>query len=308
MKKIVNKLFYPLLFLSVMFSSCKEEEIGDVENIPGLGGDTWAQGPIDKWILDNFTTPYNIAVKYKWDQFEFPSSINKTLVPADEQQVIPLLSSINKGWAQPYIEEAGPVFFNMFSPKTFVLSGSVEYNLDGSVTGGQAEGGRKIVMMGINQFKVKGMPGYTAEKDSVYAKFFVFHVIQHEFAHILHMNKMYPADFKLITAGKYYGGNWINFSNEDALRDGFVTAYAASGFDDDFVETISVMLMEGKDGFDKIVNSIPEGTTSKGTTKAQAQAALRQKEDMVVAYYKKSWNIDFYSLQKKTRAAMVSLF
>ncbi|CAG4991406.1 hypothetical protein DYBT9275_00745 [Dyadobacter sp. CECT 9275] len=296
-----------LLLLGVVFSSCKEEKIGDVENIPGLGGDTWAQSNIDKWILDNMTTPYNISVKYKWDQFEF-SDITKNLVPPDEKQIIPLLSSIDKAWAKPYTEIAGKVFFNKYSPKIFVLSGSVEYNLDGSVTGGQAEGGRKIVMMGINTFKIKGMPGYDAKTDSIFAKFFIFHVIQHEFGHILHMNKNYPAEYKSISAGKYYGANWINFNDEDALRDGFVSSYAASGFDDDFVETIAIMLMEGKQGFDKMVNSIPDGTSDKGTTRTQAQAALRQKEAMIVAYYKNSWNIDFYELQKKTRSAMLELF
>lgn len=300
-------LFVSMFLLGFLFSSCKEEKMDPVEDIPGLGGDTWVKGTVDNWINDNFTTPYNISVKYKWDQFEF-DNVLKTLVPADEAQVIPLLTSINTAWAKPYAEEAGKVFFNKYSPKLFVLSGSVEYNIDGSVTGGQAEGGRKIVMMGVNGFKVKGMTGYNAQRDSVYAKFFVFHVIQHEFAHILHQNKLYPKEWKDITAGKFYGGNWINFDDAYANRDGFITAYAASGFDDDFAETVAVMLMEGKAGFEKIVNSIPEGTTSKGTTKAQAQSALRQKEAMVVAYYKNAWNIDFYALQTKTRKAMVSLF
>jgi substrate import-associated zinc metallohydrolase lipoprotein len=308
MNKLSGLLFSCIFFLfSIVLMSCKEEEIGDIENIPGLGGDDWVKGPIDDWIFSNMTTPYNISVKYKWDQFEF-DNVLKTLVPADEAQIIPLLSSIDKGWAKPYVEEAGKVFFNKYSPKLFVLSGSVEYNLDGTVTGGQAEGGRKIVMMGINQFKIKGMPGYKAETDSLYAKFFVFHVIQHEFGHILNQNKNYPQEYKTISAGKYYGANWINYRDEDALRDGFVTAYSASNFDDDFVEMIAIMLMEGKDGFDKMVNSIPQGTTAKGTTREQAQSALKQKEAMVVAYYKNSWNIDFYALQKKTRAAMVSMF
>lgn len=295
-----------LLFLATTWA-CKEEKLDPIEDIPGLGGDTWVKGPVDEWINENFVKPYNIAIKYKWDQFEY-SNLGKILVPVDEAQVIPLLTSINNAWAKPYIEEAGQAFFNRYSPKTFVLTGSVEFNQDGSVTGGQAEGGRKIVMMGLNDFRVKGMDGYTAARDSTYAKFFVFHVIQHEFAHILHQNKFYPPAYKSISAGKYYGANWINFSDEDALKDGFVTAYSASGFDDDFAEMVSVMLMEGKAGFDGMVNSIPDGFSTKGTSKADAQAALRQKEAMIVAYFKTEWSIDFYSLQKKTRNEMVALF
>lgn len=305
--KHLYTLFFAALIFSVGLSGCKEEEIGEVEEIPGLGGDEWVQGPIDKWILDSLVTPYNISAKYKWDQFEF-GNITKTLVPPDESQVIPLLSTIKKAWTAPYVEEAGKVFYNKYSPKFFILSGSNEYNAEGSVTLGTAEGGRKVVLFGVNLFKVKGMAGYDPGRDSSFVKDWFLHTIHHEFGHILHQTVLYPVEYKNITKALYQGGNWINWSDADARRDGFVTAYSSSAFDEDFVEMIAMMLTEGKVGFDKLVNSIPEGTSPRGTTKAQAQAYLRQKEAIVVAYYKNTWNIDFYSLQNRVRKSMNKIF
>ncbi|MCF2491991.1 MULTISPECIES: putative zinc-binding metallopeptidase [Dyadobacter] len=307
MIKQLHKLFFAALFLTVGLSSCKEEEIGEAEDIPGLGGDEWVQGPIDKWILDSLVTPYNISAKYKWDQFEF-GNITKTLVPPDESQVVPLLSTIKKAWTMPYVQEAGKVFYNKFSPKFFILSGSNEYNAEGSVTLGTAEGGRKVVLFGVNLFKIKGMAGYDAARDSSFVKDWFLHTIHHEFGHILHQTVLYPVEYKAVSRSLYQGGNWINWSDNDARRDGFITAYSSLNFDEDFVEMIAMMLTEGKAGFDKIVNAIPEGTSPRGTTKAQAQAALRQKEAIVVAYYKNTWKIDFYSLQNRVRGSMNKLF
>ena len=64
--------------------------------ISGLGGDTWAQGPIDKWIYDSLTVPFNIDVKYKWDEFAL-DQLDKTVVPVKEPIVIPLLSCNEEG-------------------------------------------------------------------------------------------------------------------------------------------------------------------------------------------------------------------
>lgn len=305
MARVVNRILL-IGLLATTLVSCKEEGLGDVEEISGLGGDKWVPGPIDKWLDDSLVEPYNISVAYKWDQFEY-GELNTILTPVDEANVIPLMSAVKKAWIAPYVEEAGLTFFNKYSPKFFVLSGSYRFYDNGTYQLGQAEGGRKVLLLGANSFRVRGMAGYTAA-DTTFLKDRVIRTMQHEFGHILHMNIMYSPEYRQISAGKYQGGNWINYDNSMALRDGFITAYAMSGFDDDFVEMISMMLVEGKAGFDRIIKSIPEGTSENGVTKAAAQQALRQKEAMVVDYYKKAWKTDFYKLQTKSRKALESLF
>lgn len=300
--KKLRRLTLLLTLVSLMVACKKEDDLGDVNNIPGLGGDKWVQGEIDKWLYTNFTQPYNIAAKYKWDQFEL--ELNKSLVPPKESQIVPVMSAVKKVWIDTYVAEAGELFIKKYCPKFFVLAGSASYNTDGTITLGTAEGGRKVVLYTLNYFRTKGMPGYVAS-DSFWVKM-QFHTIEHEFGHILHQTTMYPQDFKRISVGNYTA-NWNNISDGQARRDGFVTAYAVSAPDEDFVEMISMMLVEGRNGFNQIVESIPPGTSENGISQEEAKSRLRQKEAIVVAYFKDVWNIDFYSLQTRTRIAVEDL-
>jgi substrate import-associated zinc metallohydrolase lipoprotein len=168
---------------------------------------------------------------------------------------------------------------------------------------GTAEGGRKVVLYQLNYFRTAAMAGFIPSDSTVIKE--VFHTIHHEFGHILHQNVMYPLDFKRITVG-LYTSNWNNVSTPEARLDGFITPYSMSGPDDDFVEMISIMLTEGKEGFDRIVNNI-RGISPNGTTAEQAKSRLIQKETMVVDYFKTVWKIDFYSLQARTRTAVETL-
>jgi substrate import-associated zinc metallohydrolase lipoprotein len=295
----LSKSFLPLLGLVILLS-CRKEDPLNVDDISGLGGDTWVKGPIDQWLYDTLVVPWNIATKYKWDQFEL--EVNKTIVPPKEEKVIPVMSAVKKVWINPYVLQAGELFFKKYSPKLFVLAGSASWNLDGSITLGTAEGGRKIVLYLLNDFKNKTMPGYVPA-DSVIPKQ-MFHVIHHEFGHILDQNIRRPVEFDAVTQG-FYTADWINTSDYEALHDGFITAYALSSPFEDFVEMISIMLIEGRSGFDYIVNNIT-GTSARGTTAAEAKAKLRQKETLVVNYFKNAWNIDFYTLQLRVRNAIVN--
>ncbi len=298
--KHINILTF--LLLCCALAACRrDEKLDDVNDIPGLGGDTWAPGPIDIWIKDSLTTPLNVAVKYKWDQGEL--DYTHTLVPPKEEKIIPVLSTIRRAWLKPYEAEAGELFVKRYVPKFFVLVGSASYNTDGTITLGTAEGGRKIVLYVLNDFRTKSMAGYVPT-DSFGVKQ-MFHTIEHEFGHILHQNAMYPDEYKRISVGMYTS-NWNNVSDADARADGFVTAYAMSAPDEDFVEMIAMMLVEGKQGFDNLVNSITQPGPG-GTTPGQAKARLRQKEAIVVKYFAEAWKINFYSLQTRTRTAIDAL-
>jgi substrate import-associated zinc metallohydrolase lipoprotein len=288
MKNLKNILFAGSLAL--VFAACRKTEDLNVQQPVGLGGEVTASTAIDKWIMDSLTIPYNISALYKWDPWN--ASLYKTLTPPDESRIIPLFSALRRTWINPYNDETGsPLFIKKYSPKQLVLLGSVEYDYY-SVTLGQAEGGNNIVFFDVNQ---------NFDKNPVTSLKRVIHTAHHEFAHILHQTVMYPIDFRG-TSSKLgfpgYTATWFNISDATALGYGYVTSYAMSGPDDDFVETVSIMLTEGKGRFDEI----------KASTNATARQALQQKEDFVVSYYQKVWNIDFYSLQRRVQAAMNALF
>jgi substrate import-associated zinc metallohydrolase lipoprotein len=302
--KIIKIAFF-VFAASALATSCKKEDaLPNVDNIPGLGGDTWASGPIDKWISDTLIAPYNISVKYKWDQFEISNFLDKTLVPPKEEQVIPVMSAIKKAWINSYVAEAGLPFFKKISPKFLILVGSPIF-IRGAIVEGFAEGGRKVVLSNINNFRIKGMQGYTIADTGVVLR--TFHVIHHEYAHILDQNIQVPVDFSASSASSYTS-DWLNISDEEALNDGFITPYSQSDKGEDWAEMVSIMLVQGKPWFDNLVNSINyTGTTPNGTTADRARARLRQKEAIVVSYFKQAWNINFYSLQARTKATINSL-
>lgn len=299
------KIIIAALSLLILAGSCKKEApLGNVDNIPGLGGDTWTPGAIDNWIYDSLTVPYNIAVEYKWDQGELQDDFNKDLVPPEEEKVIPLLNAINQAWIDPYVTEAGLMFFKNISPKFFILVGSPAYE-QSALKLGTAEGGRKVTLYDVNDFRIKEMPGYVlSDTDNVKQ---VFHTIHHEFAHILDQNIKVPVEFSESSASSYTS-DWLNVTPDDAKNEGFISQYAISQAREDWAEMVSLMLVEGQSWFDQYVNSINyTGTTANGTTAAVAQARLRQKEAVVVSYFQQSWNIDFRNLQLRSKTAIDAL-
>lgn len=237
---------------------------------------------LDQWIFENFTVPYNIEVKYRFDASEI--NVNSTLVPPMPSKVKTIMNVVKEAWILPYINEAGSTFLKTFCPKQFVLVGSPQYNPGGTITLGTAEGGRKVVLFVINDFDDTSRRKIKEQ----------MHTIHHEFGHILHQNVPYSNEFKQITPGGYTA-DWRNISTADAQSRGFITSYAMSAPDEDFVELIAMMLTEGSRGFDRIVCSIPS---------TSARDLIQRKAQMVINYFQEVYDIDFYELQEKTDAAI----
>lgn len=274
-----------LLLLSLVgLSSCsKNEDLGGSNiEIP-----TQQKSELDTWLFDIFVKPLNIEVKYLWDDSEL--DLDKKLVPADMTMVKPFMDVVNKVWIEPYTDPKivpDASFLKRLCPKQLVLVGSSNFNSDGTVTLGTAEGGRKIVLYEINAFN-------KANKDQVLQ---MLHTLQHEFAHILHQNKMYPEEFKKITTG--YTSTWFNIADEQSNLDGFITSYARSSTDEDFVEMVAAMLTVSKTEFDTRISKIKS---------VSARAALRAKEAIVASYFMDTYNIDIYALQQRIVVAMNAL-
>lgn len=293
---------YIIIFSLGLLASCSRKENLTVDDIPGLGGDTWAPTAIDTWLYDSLTHPFNISVKYKWDPNEVTDQyILRNFVPVKEEIVIPLMQSVKRVWADNYLAVKDSTFFRRYAPKFFSLFGSAIYNADnGTKVLGIAEGGKKINLLEINIFKTSKMSGYQPS-DSVQTKM-AFHTTHHEAAHILHQTTLYSPEYKTISAGMYTT-NWINYTDAQARQDGFITAYSMQDPNEDFVEMISVMLTEGKANYDRMVNNIT-GTSIRGITPDVAKSRLRQKEAIIVSYFRTAWGIDFYNLQTRVRASV----
>jgi substrate import-associated zinc metallohydrolase lipoprotein len=281
MKKTFIHTFILASAMSLIFScSSKVEDVSPI--VQGLGGEVLAKQPIDAWLETNFLKPYNIEVRYRWDANELP---NKILVPPLLSKVQPVMEGVKAIWIDPYEKEAGSDFIKKFCPKQYVLVGSANWNTDGTIVLGTAEGGRKVVLYQINEFDKKNVDGVKQ----------MLHTIHHEFAHILQQNVVPDVAYKRITPGSYTS-NWYNVSDSEALAAGYITPYSMLNADEDFVEILATMLVEGKTAYDARVNSA-------NTT---ARTALRRKEQIVKDYLKNAYKIDFDRLQTSTQTAIAN--
>lgn len=278
MKKII---IFAALCLSFL-TACDKEDLGG-SNIHVPEFDYNALSETDKYIYDHYTVPYNVGVVYRWNQGDVSSDdMRKNLVPPRESQVEPFLEMIEKVWVDTYTAEVGQQTLRSYIPKQILLVGSASYNDDGSTTEGTAEGGRQIVLYSVNDFN------FTLEQIQSYA-----HVMHHEFAHILHQNVEYDAEFEKITPS--YSSSWMQMNDETARTKGFITAYASSSADEDFAEMVSIMLTNSPEDWDNMIESAGNAT---------AVEALRKKEAIVVAYMKNNWGVDMKDFQKEVVAAI----
>jgi substrate import-associated zinc metallohydrolase lipoprotein len=175
------------------------------------------------------------------------------------------------------------------------LAGSAEYLPNGAIFLGQAEGGTAMLLYQVNYFSRHAADTAILKQQ--------LHTMHHEFGHILHQNILYPVAFKTISTG--YTGNWYNVTDSTARRLGFVTAYAQAAPDEDFVEMISSMLAGGPNG-PSVYLEYEAMLAQTGGPNSTGYKTIKAKEAIVVDYFQRVWNIDFYALRAKCRQAFLN--
>lgn len=278
MKKLL--IYYIGVSVLLLTGACQKNE--DLSGpIHGLE-DNWVKTPLDEWLYETFTKPYNISVDYRWNGAEVGYS--NVLVPTREDRVIPLMTVVKEGWIDVYKEVAGADFVKRLSPRQYVLIGSPQYNASGTITVGSASAGSKVAIYRTNWFD-------TSDRAIVKR---VLKTVHHEFAHILHQNIMYPEEYELLTPA-LYTSSWNSVSEVDARNSGFITPYAMASPSEDFAEMVGIMMTEGPEGYAEIIA---------GISNPDAVEIIRQKEDIVVTYFEQVWGVDYYEVQRLTAEAI----
>lgn len=294
--KRYNNIFLAALFgATLLLGGCREEEkIADDLYIPGLGGEKYAENELDKWLYQNYTLPYNIDVVYRWDAAQAYSSLSEELVPVEFDAVQPMMAALRDVWFEPYIQATGNSqdFLKEVAPKKIVLVGSPEYQ-NGSYKLGQAEGGRKILLLNVNNFDASDE---NELKESL-------HTIVHEFTHILHQTKLFDKKYQEISTGRY-NSNWTLLKDPEARRLGFITSYAMLNKDEDFAEMVSGILVFGYDWFKDTVLAEAEKSTENPNAKADLEAKLA----IVESYFKETWNIEFFDNETSGEKGLETYF
>lgn len=274
MKQLIG-IFIALATLSLW--SCSEDDL-DPNSI--FGGTETGKVPneFDTWLLDNYTTPYNIEFKYRFEDMESDDEYN--LAPADYDKSIALAKFTKYLWLESYEELLGPEFIRTYCPRLMFLVGSPAYNTQGSIVLGTAEGGLKITLYNVNNISLTSI-----NVDQL--NYWYFKTMHHEFAHILHQTKEYSTDFNEITPSNYQSTSWVNVSDQEALDMGFVSPYASSETQEDFVEIISIYVTHTAEYWDNLV----------GSASAEGQGYINQKLEIVKDYMTTTWGIDLDELR-----------
>lgn len=233
----------------------------------------------DKWLLENYTFPYNVEMKYKMEDIE--SDMKYHLVPADSAKTAKLSIIMKYLWFDAYNEVIGPDFIKENMPRTIHFIGSPAYNSEGTMVLGTAEGGLKITLYMVNSLDDKTLKDYDTMNK------YYFHTLHHEFTHILNQKIPYDQSFKLITESGYVSGDWYTIPDKTAHQAGFITPYAMVEPLEDFAEMLSGYVTMSQSEWNAIL-------ADAGTTGA---ASISAKLDIVRNYMQESWNVDIDDLR-----------
>ena len=276
MKKHIYNLF--LIVLSVLFTAaCSSDEPDYNRSVITIGNTEKTE--FDKWLEANFVNPYNIAFKYRYEDIE--SDLDYYVAPAEYNKAVKLAHLVKYLCVDTYNEVAGTDFTCEYFPKMFFTIGEWEYKNNGTFILGTAEGGRKILLSGINY-----LDQYIENAQML--NHYYFKTIHHEFTHILNQTKAIPTEYQLVTGNGYVADNWSEEPyNEIYLSRGFISSYAQHSYQEDFAEMMSIYITNDADSWEALLKEADK----------ESEALIQQKLDIVKNYMLTSFGIDLDTLR-----------
>lgn len=237
--------------LAMGFTSCSDDDFTETifpDQSEELDPNS-ATYKFDKWLKQNYLDVYNLDFRYKMQ--DVGTDMNYNLVPATYQNAQDLALLAKHLWFDVYNDVVGPNFLKEYGPRIIHLIGSPAYDPStGTITVGLAEGGIKVSLFRVNALDLNS-PDQLNE--------YYFKTMHHEFAHILHQTKTYPAKFNTISVGKYDGSNWQDRQEGVVLSCGFVTPYASSAYREDFAEIIANYIVKTDAQWERFYNLASRG-------------------------------------------------
>ena len=277
MKKYIYISLVSAAAALTLLTSCRKEELAP-ESI--ITVDAMELNDFDRWLEANFVHPYNIEFKYRYENNE--TDLNYYSVPADYDNSIIMAHLVKYLCIDSYDEVAGALFTRKYFPKEFFLMGEWEYKNNGVYTLGTAEGGKKIILMGINY-----LPRYMQTASNL--NHYYLKTIHHEFTHILNQTKDYPVTFDQVSGSSengYVTDSWSDSQYNDNLQKGFITKYARSSPREDFAEMMAMY----------VTNSAGWWETEM-TIAGTGRATIESKLEIVNNYMSETFNIDLDQLR-----------
>ena len=239
----------------------------------------------------NYRQPFNIDFKYRYSDKESDRAYN--VIPADFDKSKALAILVKHVWIESYVEAISAEFMKTYVPRIIQLTGSYKWNENGSQVLGTAEGGLKVMLYGVNELDIDNPrinttnPYESHSVKPIDMNYWFFHTMHHEFCHILTQKKEYDPMFRTISAASYHATDWINLEDKKVAKEGFVTSYAASEYNEDFAEVYATYITNTPEGWQLILDQAGENGT----------AILNKKLELMKTYFKDNWDLDMDELR-----------
>lgn len=304
MKKLFKYILIACSAVTVMgLSSCSDDD--DVNtSISVIKDDQTPQNDLDKWLEKNFVEPYNVQMRYRWEDNEI--DMDYILVPASYENSVRIAKLLKYICFDAFDEVTGSTkFIRDYFPKQVQLVGNPGWQSNGSYTLGSAEGGARIDLWYVNHLSDVVYDGWTP-KDSVIRdrnelNKVYFHTIMHEFCHVFNQKVPFSTEFNQITGTNYRGGSWnSSFSSEtdpEIYASGFITAYASYSANEDFAECFATYICCTPEEFQSFLDKA--GTTGRAT--------LVTKMNLVKNYFADNWNLDLDAVRNAVQKREANL-
>lgn len=296
--KTSKYILLALVSLACLFSACRKETL-DPESV--ILSSQNVQNDFDRWLENNYLIPYNIMVKYRYDLREV--GYTSYTVPAEYDKSVVLAHLVKYLCIDVYDEVAGIRFTQAYFPKMFVFYGAWVYNSGGSYTRGSAEGGKKIILYGVNHVK-----DYVNETvDNLRTTYIP--TIHHEFMHILNQVKDFPTEFSQITPGDYVTSSWSSspYNSPSYYRPhGFISTYSQMSDREDMAEMLSQYVMYPQEWWDA---RMAESVTYKedGSVDLDGASLVSAKLEIMRTYLKDSFGIDLDALRASVQRRLADI-
>lgn len=223
---------------AIVLTACNEDKFTSsiFPDEPGLDPNSYTY-EFDKYLYETYLKPYNIAFQYKLGDETTDMLYNLVPVKYEKAQIV--AHAVKYLWIDVYAKQVSPEFLKLYTPRIINILGCPAINAaQQTETLGVAEGGVKITLYNMNDISLNKMQWLNK---------YIFHVMHHEFSHILHQAKSFPKEYETISAGDYDSQNWQYMADEEAYELGFVTPYSRAEAHEDFVEVISSYITDTRE-------------------------------------------------------------
>lgn len=274
-------------------TSCRKETLSKVSVIKDSSIE---MNDFDYWLEENFLKPYNIEFMYRFSLNE--SDKGYWTVPADIDASIIYAHLVKYLCVDTYDEVAGVDFTRAYFPKMFFLIGEWEYRNNGSFILGTAEGGKKIMLSGVNYIPLI-FREYSGEELEEQINYYYIKTIHHEFTHIINQTKAFPETFQNVTPATYVADACFD-TDEFWLGRGYITAYAQSEPREDFAELLSEYITHSESWWTEqlsIANTQTANVRESDPEAPNGSDVIKSKIDIVRDYMKTDWDVDIDELR-----------